>query len=248
MKAKTVATLNQINNDFYVVVGDDFSASRQSAWGGFEKWADFIQSLGFGKSLDLLDVGGGNGRFGKFVETRFKEVKYTGLDSSRNLLDVAKRNNTSFELIECDFVDKKINDCLPQNRTFEAAVCWGVMHHIPGLEKRHKFLQDLWSLVGKGGSLGVSFWQFGLQERFLTRVVPWENFKTKTRYQIDVDDLEKRDYILDWKRGKTAYRYCHYCDLDEIQNLIERLSARKVTEFNSDGKTGDLNHYVILQK
>jgi len=53
---------------------------------------------------------------------------------------------------------------------------------------------------------------------------------------------------LDWQRGLTAYRYCHYTNEGEAKKLIEQTSLVLKKEYTADGKSGNLNNYQILSK
>jgi SAM-dependent methyltransferase len=63
-------------------------------------------------------------------------------------------------------------------------------------------------------------------------------------------DLEQGDYLLGWKNLPGQYRYCHHFSDEEIDWLIAELSssARVVASFCADGKTDNLNHYVVLRR
>ena len=66
--------------------------------------------------------------------------------------------------------------------------------------------------------------------------------------KIDPDELEENDFILDWQRGVTAHRYCHYTDDDEVKKLMEATTLVLEKEYTADGKSGNLNFYQILRK
>lgn len=62
------------------------------------------------------------------------------------------------------------------------------------------------------------------------------------------EDLEVGDYLLGWKSLPGQYRYCHHFSDAEIDRLIAELAphASAVASFVADGKTGDLNRYVVF--
>lgn len=64
------------------------------------------------------------------------------------------------------------------------------------------------------------------------------------------DDLETGDYLLGWKNLPGQYRYCHHFSDAEIDRLIAELAphASVIASFSADGKTGDLNRYVVLRR
>lgn len=60
--------------------------------------------------------------------------------------------------------------------------------------------------------------------------------------------LESNDYFLGWKNQLGNYRYCHHFSSEEIKQIIKALApyATVVESFSADGKTGNLNRYVVL--
>lgn len=62
--------------------------------------------------------------------------------------------------------------------------------------------------------------------------------------------LEPNDYFLGWKNEPGNYRYCHHFSNEEIDRIITALAphATVVESFSADGKPGNLNRYVVLQR
>ena len=89
-----------------------------------------------------------------------------------------------------------------------------------------------------GGFLVFAAWRFYVRERFRRRIAPWP---------ADID-AEAHDYLLDWRRGERALRYCHYVDDAEHAQLIAATDLRARADFRADGAEGDLNRYTVLQK
>lgn len=87
------------------------------------------------------------------------------------------------------------------------------------------------------GLLVFTCWRFYEYPRFRERIVPMP------------DDLkvESGDYLLDWRRGSTALRYCHYVDDDELQQLIDASDLRPILQYRADGHGDDMNLYVVLK-
>ena len=63
-------------------------------------------------------------------------------------------------------------------------------------------------------------------------------------------DLGTGDYLLGWQGSPGAWRYCHSFDDAEVDELLSDLGgvARPVARFASDGRSGDLNAYVVLRR
>ncbi len=235
MDKQTRTTLNQINRDFYATTAQEFDATRGRAWAG---WEHLLTTLDM-PIQSVLDVGCGNGRFGVFVaDNQSKPFNYHGIDNSPALLQYADKT-----LSEIPHITVKLGEhdailgALPQGQ-YHLVTLFGVIHHVPGFAERQTFMQALAQCVAVGGYLVFAAWRFYEQDRFRKRIVAWDN------------DLivEEHDYLLDWRRGERALRYCHYVDDAEHAKLIEATGLEQVADYRADGSTGDLNRYTVLKR
>ncbi len=238
MDNKTIKILNWINKEFYLKTQEYFNRTRRFYWQGWEKLLPYLQ----GRSLRILDVGCGNGRFGKFLEENIKSVDYVGIDNNQYLLNEAKKTVKQGKLINQDILEK-----WPIKDKFDLIVFFGVLHHIPGKDRRLKLLEKTKSYLKPGGLLVFSNWHFKKFKRFNSYVISWKEFKERNKLKLDLKQIEKNDYILDWKKGVTAYRYVHLVDDQEIKWLVSKLEMELVETFTADGKQGQGNKYVILR-
>lgn len=234
MKRATIVRLNQINQDFYRATASEFDATRQGGWSGWER---LLPALDL-PLHSLLDLGCGNGRLGVFLAARQAQpFAYIGIDSSADLLARARRQlarnpNIALTLIQRDIV----LESLPSERA-QLVALFGLLHHVPGFANRRRLLASAAQRVQPGGCLVFAAWRFYERERFRRRIVPWP---------ADLD-VERHDYLLDWRRGERALRYCHYVDDAEHAQLIAATGLRVIGDFRADGAEGDLNRYTVLQ-
>jgi hypothetical protein len=84
----------------------------------------------------------------------------------------------------------------------------------------------------------MAAWRFYEVARFRERIVPWN----------DDIEVETNDYLLDWRRGERAFRYCHYINDDEHDDLIVAAGLSSVSDYRADGASGSLNRYSVLKK
>lgn len=234
MDQATIERLNQINRDFYRATAADFDATRQSAWLG---WQRLLESLDLPVE-SLLDLGCGNGRLALFLARRQPQpFRYIGVDNSPQLLAIARRQlaqaGIDATLLEGDLVLDE-----PPRQSARLVTLFGLLHHVPGFDRRRRLLAAAAECVAPGGYLALACWRFYEQERFRRRITPWGLGFT----------VEKHDYLLDWRRGKRALRYCHYVDDAEHAQLIKAARLPVIADYRADGAEGDLNRYTLMRK
>lgn len=224
--------LNKLNRQFYLKTQVYFNTSRQSPWPGWQKLLPYLRGDS-SQVLKVLDLGCGNGRFGKFL-TEHKTIDYTGIDNNQYLLDRCRKALPQAKLIKQDILKP-----WAIKEKFDLIVLFGVLHHIPGFNNRLKILRWAKKLLLKNGCLIFSLWQLDKTRRLTRKIVPWPAF---------LKQLEPNDLIIDWKSGPTAYRFCHIVDEKELKRLLEKLKMIQKQNFFSDGEAGKGNRYLILRK
>ena len=233
MDDSTFQALNDLNRRFYETVAADFDATRQQPWEGWVQLADIV---GAGlkpaqMSFAVLDVGCGNGRFGVFIADRV--ARYVGIDSSAALLERARESlaNINATLIQRDILIQSPDDSLG---TFDLVVLFGVLHHVPDGQRRESLVRSLADRVAPGGWLVWTEWRFLDVPRFRERIVAWDEGM----------QVEPGDYLLDWRRGANALRYCHAVDDAEHARLVAATGLATVAEYRADAA----NLYTVLKR
>ncbi len=260
MDAATIGRLNAINREFYRVTADEFDQTRGVSWPGWERMLPYLHT-----PLSVLDVGCGNGRFGVFLWERVvsdrslvtshqspvasqesspsaprpqHSLAYHGQDSNAALLNHARESLVNCPGVSLQLEERDIIERPPDTDEYDLVVLFGVLHHIPGYERRRDFMCSLAQRVKPGGLLAFAAWRFYEYARFRERIVPWPE---------DVQ-VEAHDYLLDWRRGQVSLRYCHYTDDAEHAELIKVTGMIEVATYRADGQDGAANCYSILQK
>ena len=93
--------------------------------------------------------------------------------------------------------------------------------------------------LAAGGRVYLSVWQFIRSERLRKKILPWESVG------IRADQVDRGDYLLDWRRGGVGTRYVHLYDPQELQRLAELSGFEVIDAFDSDGEGGNLGLYQV---
>ncbi len=231
MDKATIQRLNAINREFYAITAEEFDQTRGTAWGGWEELIPYLQT-----PISVLDVGCGNGRFGVFLRDHIGcNVQYHGVDNNAALLQHAR---AALDGMEATLEMRDVVDNPPDTGEYDLVAAFGLIHHIPGKNERQDFIRRLAARVKSGGMLAFACWRFYEYERFRERIVAWPEGLA----------VEAGDYLLDWRRGQTALRYCHYVDDVEHAALIAASGLREVVTFRADGQDRRANQYSFLRK
>jgi len=257
MRPELIERLCQINREFYSTCADSFSETRASA-------RDLQVILPYiANGARVLDIGCGNGRVAALLARERQGVVYVGVDSSAEQIsnfNPLKKWGAGFQIssgLEASFVVADIarsdwTDSLhPQGepsdggrwrgmRGFDGILLLAVLHHIPDSEVRARILQQVRELLAPQGRAVVSTWQFMDNERMRSKIVAWSTVG------VDERELEPGDALLNWKRGGSGLRYCHWIGEDELRALAAQAGLNVVETFRAGGREGDLSLYVVL--
>ena len=232
MDHDTARRLNEINRAFYAQTARDFDATRQRPWTG---WTRALRSLG-GPVGSVVDIGCGNGRFARFLAKRQAQpFNYCGIDNNARLLAYAAAALAGYPQARVELLERDVvMDDLPSRRG-QVVALFGVLHHVPGRRRRRDLLRAAADCVGPGGWLAFSAWRFMDSPKLRERVVPF----------LGDLSVEAGDYLLDWRRGGRALRYCHYVDDAEHEELVAAAGLRVVDDWRDDG---GLNRYTVMRR
>ncbi len=245
MHKQTIRRLNQLNQNFYYLTAKYFNKTRMFSWNGWYSALDNLPK--FNHKINILDVGCGNARFANFCLQQLKdEFFYHGIDNNEKLLKIAKARTKALNMdgffersdIITNLLDEK--PIAKITKQYHLISLLGLMHHIPGYNTRKQLIKNLVEYLQPNGYFLITFWQFANADRF-------ENRKVNPKIvDIDPEDLDENDYILDWRKGELAYRYCHFTDDVEAEKMFDELNLKIVDSYYDDGRSRNLNLYYVL--
>lgn len=245
MDTVTAQRLSQLTTAFYREVAPSFSATRQEPWQG---WAHVLEKTDLARreELNLLDVACGNLRFERYLASkRTSPLRVHAIDNCDELALVSPIEGADVAYTHLDLTDPaKLSEAL-DTAAYDAAVCFGFMHHLPLREQRADLLRAIVNSVIPGSFVVVTFWQLSHSERLLAKALETTRRVTD---ELGIDGLGEGDYLLGWQDRTDVVRYCHDFAEDEIDDLVAAVAphAQEIARFSADGQTGDLNRYLIL--
>jgi SAM-dependent methyltransferase len=259
MKDYLIRAFNQLNQDFYAQISEDFSESRNFFWSGWEKVLEILPKK---QGLKVLDIACGNGRFSQFLEKNLNgSFNYLGLDNSKELLEIArnkykKQQFQYFDLVNNYLENKKI--ILETKEKFDLIAIFGLSHHLASFKIRKALLQSVKNNLSEKGLIIISNWQFAKeQDRFAKNTLNLKkilqngkiNIWQKIKLFFLSINLERNDFLLDWRKGDKAnqvFRYCHQINEEEMTKIAKESDLKIVDSFFADGKSNRLNQYFVL--
>lgn len=247
-----------LTGEFYRANAESFSQTRQSPWQGWVRLLEVMDARAAERELlRVLDVACGNLRFERYLADALPGRMLSGwaVDNCEPLVEAGERSEfgplSRMSFQNLDAIERLSAGCLREaleapDASCDLAVSFGFMHHVPLERWRAELLRTLIAKVRPGGFVAVSFWRFLNSDKLARKA---QETTIRARVDLVIPELPPNDYLLGWQDTQGLYRYCHHFDEPEIERLLAAVadSAELVSRFEADGKTGNLNEYVVLR-
>jgi tRNA (uracil-5-)-methyltransferase TRM9 len=248
MHPTTQSFLLDLNRQFYQTFGRAFAATRRRIQPGVRQVLGQLAAGG-----RWVDLGCGSGALANVWAETGRKGLYLGLDFSAALLEEARQGlkpvpqglDVHFE--RADLSDPGWSRGL-RDASFDGALAFAVLHHLPGVDLRQRVLEDVRGLLKPGGLYVHSEWQFQHSEKLMARRQPWETIG------LTDADVEVGDTLLDWRYAlpgqpeQVGMRYVHLFDREELARLAGETGFEVIDEFESDGEGGRLGLYQVWRR
>lgn len=247
-----------LTGEFYRANAESFSQTRQSPWQGWVRLLEVMDARAAEREpLCVLDLACGNLRFERYLADALPGRMLSGwaVDNCEPLVEAGERSEfgplSRMSFQNLDAIERLSAGCLREaleapDASCDLVVSFGFMHHVPLERWRVELLRALVAKVRSGGFVAVSFWRFLNSDKLAGKA---KETTSRARADLGIPELPPNDYLLGWQDTQGLYRYCHHFDEPEIERLLAMMadSADLVSRFEADGRTGNLNEYVVLR-
>ncbi len=236
MKEETAKAILESNAIGYEKIAEEFSQSRTYFWKELEFVKDYIK-----ENSSILDVGCGNGRFFEIIKD--KKISYTGIDTSSKFISIAKEKypSTSSGQAQVKFFRANAVELPFGNDSFDVAVSFAVLHHIPSKKLREEFLSEIHRVLKKDGVLILSVWNLW-QKRYLPAIAKYAFFKL-----IGVSKIDFKDIFLSFGKEKDI-RYLHAFTKKGLERMISQRNFAIEKSLAIKRKSGQSNFLIVCHR
>ncbi len=250
MHPEVVQQLLTINREFYQSFGHAFAQTRHRVQPGVRlALTEWIHDG------DWLDIGCGGGTLAQAWQQAGLKGTYTGIDFSSALLEEASKlvagllpvEGLTIDFSQADLLNTGWGKTLSRSQ-YDGAVCFAVLHHIPGQAQRNQLINEIVRLIKPGALFIHSVWQFQHSPKLMARVQPWH------LAGLSEGDVEEGDALLDWRfqpgsdSAAPGLRYVHLFTSEELRGLAENANCEVLAEYPSDGKGEKLGLYQVWRR
>lgn len=200
--------LEKVKQD-YSAIAEEFDNTRQNPWAEFDFLAKYLK-----QGDKVLDCGCGNARLFGFLKS--KNINYTGIDNSEELIKLAREKNPQINFQITDQLSLPLT-----SNTFDQVWNIAAFHHIPSKKLREKALKEMLRVLKPNGYLVITVWNLW-QEKYL-----WDVLKSMLK-NIFLQEYDINDVFIPWGRQKPALRYYHAFTKNEIKELLENAGFKIV--------------------
>ena len=230
MKKETAQKLLKFSEKEYDTYAREFSDTRPFFWRELEFLKKYARM-----EHTILDIGCGNGRLLNLFEN--KNITYTGIDSSKELIEIAKKYRGD----KGTFMHANALSLPFQDMTFDTVFSIAVLHHVPSKQFRKRFVSEAHRVLKPDGTLVLTVWNIW-QWTFLK-----DHFIHFLKKVLGSSDLDLWDVIILFGQKKRR-RYVHAFTKRSIRKLLEKnnFSISSIKEVKR--RSGYANLVVVAKK
>lgn len=198
--------LTQMTMNGYDLAAEEFSRSRPHFWGELAYLLEYAKP-----KMRILDLGCGNGRLYDALNKQTPDIDYTGVDNSKNLLEIASTRYPDATFLAADARALPFPD-----KSFDVIYSFAVLHHIQSKREQLAFLSEAIRVLKHDGVLIVTTWKLNGSKYF------WRKLSYFAKQILIGNTIEFGDMIL--PLGSTGgARFVHVFSHRELRLLASKL-------------------------
>jgi len=222
--------------NFYDSIAEKFSQTRKNWWDNLSFVKKYIN-----KNDRLLDFGCGNGRLLEFVYNEDLKVDYSGVDISKELIEIAKHNYPQEKFL----VVENEKETEFSNKYFDIIFSIAVFHHFNPNMTRNA-LKEMKRVLKKDGIVVITAWYLWDKKRL---VYLWKSFwRNLLKFKFNKTADLPFSYS-DKKEGeKTYWRTCYWWRKKELEKIVQKMGFEILESGHSrDQRNNKRNIYLVLK-
>jgi len=239
MKQSIAEKILEENKKVYDFLAKNFSQTRNQNWPEIEELIKYVR-----KGDKILDLGCGNGRLYKILKN--KKIEYTGVDISKKLIEIAKKELSDQESTQPKFFVGDALNLLLKNHEFDIIFAIALLHHIPTQRLQLKVLRNCFKILKKNGLIILTVWNLR-QPRLLLKYKIWP-FSKDVYIPWKLKTTKPRSELGSTIGDKILKRYYHVFTKGELKQIVKK-AGFKIIEcyFSRKGKiTNRLNGFNLI--
>ena len=182
----------------------------------FEITKRYMDEFIKGENLDILDIGGGPGRYSIYLAG--KGHKLTLFDLSGKNLEVAKEKSKEYEVTLEGYIKGDVLDEHSFDKKFDVVLLMGPMYHLIKVEEREQALLNALSYLKEGGIIITSFISiYAVLQDYLLTMNRFDHTEDILKYLKDGRNSEEGGFT-------TAY----FIGIDEAQEFMNDFGVEQL--------------------
>lgn len=208
---------------FYDAEAEKYYQTRNKHRADADIFLDEIKNCGK-KTVNILEFWCGSGRLlVHLAQLTWVNIKYTGVDISKNLLNFAKKQISGASVskhIKATFIHDDIIHTIAwyKQESFDFVLGAASFQHIPTEKQRFYLIKNIYRILKYDGKLIMTNRSFS--RRFLKKY-QYEILRALRNYVTSLGKYQRNNIMIPRKNGKTvAKRFYHIYTTKEIEKIL----------------------------
>lgn len=204
MRLKKAKNISEQLKSTFNQIAEEFHRTRSYPGKEFTLFKDYIKP-----NSRILDLGCGNGRLLKFLNTLHIPFDYIGMDNSEKMLEIAQKEHPHNKFSSGD------QTLIPlANNSIDLIFNIRAFHHVPSNQLRNQALQEMKRVLNPDGILILTVWNLWRPRYFKYIIL------TIFRSILSFGTYALNDVFIPW--AKNHKRYYHAFIPGELSKIVSK--------------------------